>query len=246
MGRVTNILIALIAVMTIFVLMIKMSGESGPRYPEGIVTSFPSQGEWIRPEKGMEELADALSVQELIDRWNRWPQDASKDGVHKVYADALALYKEEAQVAIPHLGKAVTHLNPNLRKSVMFALSSIGDGGVPHLVKALELWPPRDPNKRAVHIREDAAQFLSRSAKNGFDISSALPALRKCLLDPSYSPFARQHAARAVTRLETPEAKEILEEAKTWFYAQDGLSVEENRILKNINIGLTHINSVLE
>jgi len=243
MGRVTNILIALIAVLAIFVLMIKMSGDPKPRYPEGIVTLLPANGEWIRPESGAEELAETLSVQELIDRWNRWPQEASKEGVHAVYADALALYKEDALIAIPHLGKAVTHLNPNLRKSVMVALATIGDDGVPHLIKALELWPPQDPNKRAVHIREDAASYLVMSARNEFDISPALPALKKCLLNPKNSPFTRQHAARAVPLIESPESKKVLEEARKWFYAQNGLSVEENRILKNINIGLARINA---
>ena len=239
MGRIVGLILGSVALLIAFTVMMKFSGQPVPQYPEGIVTTLPSSGTWTRPEGTARELATTLSVQQLIDRWNSWPEKEGAEGFHKVYAEALALYEEEAVAAIPHLAKAVTHLDPNLRKSVMNALAEISGDGVPHLVKALELWPPKDPNKRAVHIREDAAKFLVKSAGRGHDISPALPALKKCLLNPANSPFTRQSAARALALQGTEEAQQILEEAKEWFYAQNGLSVEENRVLKNINIGLS-------
>lgn len=242
MERIPGLIIGLIAVLGAFIVMIKVFGQPVPEYPKGIVTELPAAGEWVRPEADAKALAEKLSVEELIDRWNYWPQDPGNEGLHLVYAEALAIYEEEAVSAVPHLAKAVTHLNPNLRKSVMNALASIGEEGVPPLVKALELWPPKDPNKRAVNIRWDAAEHLTKAARNGVDISAALPALRKCLLNPANSSFTRQHAATALSLLGTPEAQDALEEAQDWFYDQDGLSVEENRVLKRINNGLRLIN----
>jgi hypothetical protein len=238
MSRIIGLIIGSVALLIAFTVMMKISGQPVPQYPEEIITTLPSSGTWARPEGTPRELATTLTVDQLIERWNNWPQREGAEGLHKDYADALALYEEEAEASIPHLSKAVTHLEPNLRKSVMNALASISENGVPHLVKALELWPPKDPNGRAVHIREDAAKFLVKSAGKGYDMTAALRPLHKCLLNPDNSPFTRQHAAKALSLYGTEEARLILEEAKDWFYDQDGLSVEENRVLKNINIGL--------
>ena len=237
-NRLLGIIIGLCAAAGIFVLMIQNTGPPPKKYPDGIVSQLPAAGDWIRPEGNAEELFDELTVFGLIDRWNRWPQKPRMEGVHLVYAQALALYKEEALDAVPHLAKAVKHFEPNLRKAVMGALIAIGKEGIPPLVEAMELWPPKDPNNRALEIHWDASEYLLRAAQREIDISEALPALSKCLTNPKDNVFARQNAAFALSLLGTPEAKEALEEGREWFYAQDGLRVEENRILKNINIGL--------
>lgn len=237
-NRLVGIFIGLCAAAGIFAFMIQSSGPPAKKYPDGIVSQLPATGDWIRPEGNAEELYDELTVFGLIDRWDRWPQKPGMEGVHLVYAEALALYKEEALDAVPHLAKAVKHFEPNLRKAVMGALIAIGEEGIPPLVEAMELWPPRDPNNRALEIHWDASEYLLRAAQREIDISQALPALSKCLTNPKDNVFARQNAAFALSILGAPEAKEALLEGRKWFYAQDGLSVEENRVLKNINIGL--------
>lgn len=241
-NRIVGICIGLCAGAAVFAVMINMTvpegQKPGKKYPVGIVSALPATGDWIRPEGNADELYDSLSVEDLIDRWNRWPQKPRMEGVHMVYAKALALYEEEALPALPHLAKAVTHFEPNLRKSVMEALVAIGEEGIPPLIKAMELWPPEDPNKRALEIHWDASEYLVRAAQKEIDISEALPVLQKCLMNPKDSVFARQNAAFALSIMGTPEAREVLEEGREWFYEQDGLSVSETRILKNINIGL--------
>lgn len=237
-NRIVGMALGLCAAAGIFAFMIQSSEPPAKKYPEGIVSQLPATGDWIRPEGSAEELYDELTVYGLIDRWDRWPTEPRMEGVHLVYAQALALYKEEAVDAVPHLAKAVTHYEPNLRKAVMGALIAIGKEGIPPLAEAMELWPPKDPNHRALKIHWDASEYILRAAQREIDISEALPALSKCLRNPKDSVFARQNAAFAISILGGPEAKEALEEAREWFYAQDGLSVEENRILKNINIGL--------
>ena len=236
-NRMFGIVLALVAAFTVFGLMIKLSGPPN-RYPPGVVTGLKSTGDWIRPEANAEQLADELTVDQLIDRWNRWPQKKGKEGVHLVYAEALALYGEEALPALPHLARAVKHFEPNLRGSVMGALVAIGDEGILPLVEALVFWPRKDSKDIALHIRWDAAKYLAQAGANDADLSYALPALRKCLLNPKNYVFTRQFAAQALASMGTDEAFEALEDGREWFYARESLSVEENRVLKIINIGL--------
>jgi hypothetical protein len=239
-NRLLGILIGAIVFMGGSMLMFQVYGKpkSNP-YPKGVVTQIPGTGDWIRPEGSAEQLADTLTVNQLIDRWSRWPQQPRKEGVHLVYAEALALYGEEALPAVEHLAKAVKHSDPNLRRSVMNALIAIGDEGIPPLVKALGFWPRSDPHKIGQEIRWDASQYLKKAAKEGVDIELALPTLSNYLVNPKSYVFTRQEAAFALAWIGTPEAGEVLKKARNWYYAQEGgLSVEENRILKNINIGL--------
>lgn len=235
--RILGMIIGMAALAGLAALMIQQYGQPDP-YPKGVVAQLPGTGDWIRPEGSPEELADKLTVKELIDRWNRWPQQPRKEGVHLVYAQALALYENDALPALPHLAKAVQHLDPNLRRSVMGALIAIGDKGIPPLVKALEFWPRMDPHKIGQEIRWDASQYLVKAAQKGINIESALPTLSKYLVNPKSSVFTRQKAAIALAWIGTPEAGEALKKGREWYYAQKGLSVEENRILKKINISL--------
>ena len=231
--RILGMIIGMAALAGMAALMIQQYGQPDP-YPYGVVVQLPSTGDWIRPEGNAEQL----TVAELIDRWNRWPQKPKKEGVHLVYAEALALYEEEALPALPHLAKAAQHLDPNLRRSVMRALIAIGDEGIPPLVQALEFWPRSDPHKIGQEIRWDASQYLVKAAQKGVDIEPALPVLSRYLVNPKSYVFARQEAAVALAWIGTPEAGEALKKGREWYYAQGGLSVEENRILKNINLGL--------
>ena len=236
-NRILGMLIGLAAFAGVAALMVQQYGQPDP-YPQGVVVQLPNLGDWIRPEGNAEELADQLTVAELIERWNRWPQKPRKEGIHLVYAKALALYEKEALPAVPHLAKAVQHLDPNLRRSVMGALIAIGDEGIPPLVEALKFWPRRDPNKIAQEIRWDASQYLVKAARRGVDIEPALPTLSRYLVNPKSNVFTRQEAAVALAWIGTPEAGEALKKGREWYYARKGLSVEENRILRKINIGL--------
>lgn len=93
-NRFKGILIALTAFMGLSALMIQMYGQPDPKskksvtYPKGVVTRLAGTGEWIRPEASAEELAEKLTVEQLIDRWNRWPQQPRKEGIHLVYASS--------------------------------------------------------------------------------------------------------------------------------------------------------------
>jgi HEAT repeat protein len=184
-------------------------------------------------------LAEELTVDELIDRWNRWPDKSGKESYQSLYAEALGLYGEVAVSAVPDLAPAVKYFEPNLRAKVMHALVSIGEEGIPPLLEALVFkTTEKDPSFVVTHISEDAANSLARAAKNELDLTDAIPTLREFLTDPETSVFARQNVARALIGTSSPESQEALENAREWLYAQNGLSVEENRILKIINIGL--------
>lgn len=91
-NRLVGIIIGLCAAAGIFAFMIQSSGPPAKKYPDGIVSQLPATGDWIRPEGNAEELYDELTVFGLIDRWDRWPQKPGMEGVHLVYAQALALY----------------------------------------------------------------------------------------------------------------------------------------------------------
>lgn len=208
-------------------------------YPEGVITRLPSKGEWIRPQRSPQGLYENFSVEELIDRWDRWPEKGGMESYQSLYAQALAIYAEEAEPAVPHLAPAVKHFEPNLRRQVMNVLAAIGDEGLPPLMEALDFWPPGDdPRHIASDIRRDAAEALAKAASRGWDISESTPVMESLLLNSAVDVFTRQHAASALSNTPTDEATEALEAARDFLYDQDGLSMQENRILRIVNIGL--------
>ncbi|QPJ65073.1 MAG: hypothetical protein G3M78_06600 [Candidatus Nitrohelix vancouverensis] len=197
----------------------------------------PASKKWIPPEGDAESLADKYTVEELLQRWNRWPENPKKESLHLTYAKALALYGTAAYPALDSLGKKVKHENPNLRRAVMGELMGIGEDGVSYLVDALQRWPETPgANDVDTHIRWDAAEYLAKAAESQVDIYEAIPALRETLLNGKAYVFTRNYAAQALMNNGSDEALSALEEAKTWFYDQQGgIGVEETRILRNIN-----------
>ncbi len=243
-NKFVGFLIAGIAFILASVLMMQFFVKSKSKsYPEGVVTRLPATGDWIYPQNSPEALAKELTTDQLIDRWNRWPQQPKKEGLHLVYADALALHGEDAVAAVEPLAKAVKHFDPNLRRSVMKALVAIGDEGIPPLVEALKYWPDKDPEKIGQEIRWDAAKHLKEAARGETNIEFVLPTLSEYLVNPECSEFTRQEAATALSWIGTPEAGAALKKGRDWYYSLGGLTIEENRILKKINMGLSRFNT---
>ena len=248
-NRFLGFIIAFVVMCAVFSVTLKKYGSTesttakrtGKKYsyPQGVVVRLPSQGEWIRPKGDAESLAEELTVDELIDRWNRWPAKSGKESYQSLYAEALGLYGEEAAAAVPELSKAVKHFEPNLRRKVMHALVAIGEEGIPPLLEALVFkTTEKDTSFTVVHISEDAASSLAQAARNKLDLADTVPVLREFLADPETSVFARQNVAQVLSYISTPESEEALENARNGLYEQNGLSVEENRILSIVNSGL--------
>ncbi len=193
---------------------------------------------WIKPEGDAEVLAERYSLDELIERWNVWPRKSGRLSFHSVYAEAIGLYGEDAVDAVVHLEPAVRHSDPNLRRRVMNSLVEIGEDGLSPLYDALEYWPEEDPEKLALNIRWDAAEFLAKGAKKGLDMAEGVSILATTLTHPDSYFMTRGYAADALILMGSPEAVEALKKGRDWFYDQPGLSVEDNAILKKINIAL--------
>ncbi len=241
-NKFVGFLIAGIAFILASVLMLQFFVKPNP-YPEGVVTRLPATGDWIYPQNTAEVLAKELTTEQLIDRWNRWPQKPDKEGFHLVYADALALHGEDAVSAVEPLAKAVKHFDPNLRKSVMKALAAIGEEGIPPLIEALKYWPDEDPNNFGQEIRGDAANYLKEAAREEVYIGLALPTLSAYLVNEKCSVHTRQEAALALSWMGTPEAGEALKKGRDWYFSLDGLTLEENQVLEKINLGLRRLNT---
>lgn len=204
-------------------------GVNLSREPAPAEVGRVSRERWRRPSGSPEEMADAMTLSELIDRWEAVPRDRSLFGLHADYAAAIALWGADAWEAVPALAPYAESPDPTLRKAALAALAAIGIDGLPALLDALA--------HASDDVRSDAAAAIA-----GMDPvpEEAVPALAERLLDFEESVPVRQEAARALAGAEG-EAAAVLARAREAYYARsgaEGLSPGEVGVLRAINLAL--------
>ncbi len=235
---VTSVLVSGGAILVGVALDSDSASSSSPSAAVGQSEKFLEGEEWPRPSGSAEEMAQTLSVEELIEAWSAFPEEESQLGLHAVYAEALGLLGMEAANAAPALGVHAVHPNPGIRKAVLSALARMGDAGLPYLMEALDYGSLLSVN--ASDVRWDAAQALAEKESG---LEGAIPALLSRVVNFEENVLVRESAVAALVNA-GEAALPTLKEVQTAYYArseEDGLTVTETAILNTINLGLQGI-----
>ncbi|GEM_PF-5244060 len=177
----------------------------------------------------------AEAVPDLIAHLEHWLRNPEGGGA-ATFARALGGIGAAAEDAVPLLLPHAIAAEGNLRTGILEGLAGIGGSGMPAVLKALQYrGPALGPanNQDAMSVRWDAAIALGKSRTRD---PEAIQAVLRTMLDDEESVLVRREAVwtllHAGASAELGKVRDHLYERSK----KEGLSVEETRVLREINV----------